>query len=75
MGWLAVVAVPQLLRALPLPAIALIAAGGLAYSAGAVVYFFDDPDVRSTFGLHELWHVFVLVGSSLHFAAIIVYIT
>lgn len=75
MGWLAVVAVPQLLRALPLPAIALIAAGGLAYSAGAVVYFFDDPDVRPTFGLHELWHVFVLAGSSLHFAAIIVYIT
>lgn len=74
MGWMAVIAVPKLIEALPLPALALIAAGGLAYTVGAIVYFFDDPDVRPTFGLHEIWHIFVLAGSGFHFAAIAVFV-
>ena len=74
MGWMAVVALPQLVRRLPMPALALIAAGGLAYSVGAIVYMFDDPDVRPGFGLHEIWHLFVLTGSGLHFAAVAGYV-
>ncbi len=74
MGWLAVVAIPKLIEALPLPALVLIAAGGLAYTIGAIVYLFDDPDVRPTFGLHEIWHLFVLAGSGFHFAAISVFV-
>ena len=74
MGWLAVIALPQLIRTLPIGAIVLIAAGGLAYSGGAIFYLFDNPDVRPVFGLHETWHLFVLTGAACHYAAIAVYI-
>lgn len=74
MGWLAVIILPRLIRVLPPAALVLIGAGGLAYMVGAVVYSFDDPDVRPTFGLHEVWHLFVLAGSSLHFAAIALFV-
>jgi hemolysin III len=74
MGWLAVIALPQLIRVLPLPALLLIVVGGLAYSGGALVYLFDDPDVRPVFGLHEAWHLFVLAGAACHFAAIGLYV-
>lgn len=74
MGWLVVLILPRLIAALPMAALILIGAGGLAYTIGAIVYSFDDPDVRPLFGLHEVWHLFVLAGSGLHFAAIAVFV-
>lgn len=68
MGWLAVVAIAPLTRNLPPPAILWLLAGGLAYTAGALIYAIERPDPFPTvFGHHEVFHVFVLAGSALHF--------
>ncbi len=49
-------------------AIAWAAAGGLAYTVGAAVYYFERPDPwPQVFGHHELWHVFVLLGAGCHY--------
>jgi hemolysin III len=75
MGWLGVIALPQILHALPLGGIALLVGGGLTYSLGAIIYSLDDPLHRPRyFNWHDLWHLFVMAGSGLHFAAVLVYV-
>ena len=75
MGWIAVGAAPALLRAVPAGGMAWVLAGGLTYSAGALVYGLKRPNpVPGVFGFHEVWHIFVLAGSACHFWAILQYI-
>ncbi len=68
MGWLAIVAVRPFLREVPLGGLVLIAAGGLAYTAGVAFYTAD----RLRYG-HFVWHLFVLTGTCCHYAAILWY--
>ena len=71
MGWVSVVALPAILRHLSASQVTLIVAGGLAYTAGAIVFLLRRPDPwPRRFGYHEVWHVFTVVGAGLHFAAI-----
>lgn len=52
----------------------LVAAGGLLYLAGAVVYASERPDPNpAVFGYHEIFHVLVVVAAAAHFAAIALY--
>ena len=75
MGWLGVIATPQIIHALPPGGITLLVGGGLAYSLGAIIYNLDDPLNRPRyFNLHDLWHRFVMAGSGLHFAAVLIYV-
>lgn len=75
MGWIAVIAGPQLFRTLPAGGIAWVLAGGLIYSAGALVYGLKRPNpAPGIFGFHELWHLFVLAGSACHFWAVLEYV-
>ncbi len=68
MGWIAVVAVSPLMHHFPLQALAWLLAGGLAYTIGAVIYAVERPDpFPQAFGHHEIFHIFVLAGSALHF--------
>jgi len=67
MGWLALVFLPPLTLAVPLSAILWLVAGGIAYTAG--VLFFVNERVRYA---HFVWHLFVLTGTSCHFAAVFV---
>lgn len=68
MGWLAVGAVPVLLRTMPISAMLWMLAGGLAFTGGTVIYATGRPKLwPGTFGAHDLWHVFVLCGSACHF--------
>jgi hemolysin III len=69
MGWCVVVAAKPLLAALVLGGVALLVAGGVAYSMGIVFYAW-----RSLPYAHAIWHGFVLAGSALHFAAVLVYV-
>jgi len=51
---------------------ALFAAGGGAYTVGAVIYALKRPNpIPGFFGFHEIFHGFVLLGAGLHFAAIL----
>lgn len=65
LGWCPALCSPWLAANVPLNVGALIVAGGLAYTAG--LYFFLRD---KTFGYHAMWHIFVIAGSALHFAAI-----
>jgi hemolysin III len=75
MGWVAVIAAPALLRAVPPDGITWILAGGLVYSAGALIYGLKRPNLLpGTFGFHEVWHLFVIAGSACHFWAVLHYV-
>ena len=69
MGWVAVVAAAPLVARMPGAGLALLVAGGLLYTAGAVVFMFDS---RVRFA-HFVWHLFVLGGSACHFFAVLWY--
>ncbi len=69
MGWLVLIAVVPLFEHVPLPGIALLAAGGIAYTAG-VVFFMLDSRVRYA---HAVWHGFVVAGTGCHFLAVLRY--
>lgn len=72
LGWLAVIPLVQLIRNLPLQAIILLFAGGIAYSVGAVIY--SKKALRlpiRALGFHEVFHLFVALGSALHFVMIV----
>lgn len=75
MGWLAVLLFPTLMDKLPPGFLIWIAAGGIAYSTGALVYGFKRPNpIPYWFGHHEIWHLFVLAGTFSHFWAIYQYL-
>jgi len=69
MGWLVVVAARPLLERLAGPGVVWLAAGGLAYTLGAVVFLLDNR-IRYA---HAVWHCFVLTGSVCHFFAALWY--
>lgn len=69
MGWIGVFAVHPLLTALGFMPIALIVAGGLAYSLGVIFFAWKRLPHH-----HAIWHVFVLTGSVLHYLAIAIYV-
>jgi hemolysin III len=68
MGWLVVIAAPEVLRVMPLSGLAWIIAGGIAYTAG--VGFYAAHRVRYA---HFAWHLFVLAGTTCHFFAVLWY--
>jgi hemolysin III len=71
LGWVAIIATPQLADRLGALGIAMIFAGGLLYSLGAIVYARKRPDPYPTvFGYHEIFHVLVVAAAALHFAVI-----
>lgn len=67
MGWLILVAIGPVWSSLGGAAVGWILAGGLAYTAGVAFYVWD----RLPFN-HMVWHLFVLAGSALHFAGIMI---
>lgn len=69
MGYMALLAAAPLAAAVPAGGLVWLVAGGLAYTAGAIVFTRRRPDpFPGRFGHHEIWHVMVLVGSGCHFA-------
>ena len=71
LGWVGVAALPQLARSDGLAAVALLAAGGLAYTLGAIVYARRRPDpVPAVFGYHEVFHALTLVALACQYVAI-----
>ena len=65
MGWLVLVAVVPLLRALPSAGFAWLVAGGLCYSLGVIFFQWRKLPYH-----HAVWHLFVLAGSACHVAAV-----
>jgi hemolysin III len=71
LGWLAIVATPQLLHSLSRPELALLVGGGVLYTVGAVVLARRRPDPHpAVFGYHEVWHTFVVGANACHFVLV-----
>lgn len=69
MGWLIVVAAPQLAAAIGSHGMAWLVAGGISYSVGAIFYTMN----RMPFN-HAVWHVFVLAGGVCHFMSVVLHV-
>jgi len=70
MGWLVVIALRPLVRALPVGGIVWMGAGGLLYTTG-IAFYVADKRLRHA---HGVWHLFVLAGSATHYLAILLYL-
>lgn len=75
LGWVGVVALPEVVAGAGLACMLLILAGGIAYSVGAVVYALKRPDPFPTvFGYHEIFHLLIVVAVALQYSAIAFYV-
>jgi hemolysin III len=74
MGWVIVIALKPLVAVMPLDGIHWLAAGGIIYTIGGVVYTIKKPNLHPKFGFHELWHTMVLLGAACHYIAILRYV-
>ena len=70
MGWLCVLAFVPIFHALPRAGFDWLLAGGIIYTIGGVIYALKVPLFNSrhkNFGSHEIFHIFVMLGSACHF--------
>jgi len=75
LGWIALIPLLQLLSNLPSGAIVLMFAGGILYTIGAIIYAVKCFDFfPNLFGFHEIFHLFIMAGSIVHFVMIVRYI-
>jgi len=72
MGWLVIIPFKTLITAMPSNIFALLVAGGIFYTMGALVYAFKKPDIQIlNIGFHEVFHLFVNAGAVFHLLTII----
>ena len=69
MGWLVIIAGPQVLAATGMQCVSWLIAGGLAYTVGAAFYMRKSMPFN-----HAIWHGFVLLGAACHFVAVVGYV-
>lgn len=68
MGWLVIFAIVPIYEALPTAGFLWLLAGGLLYTVGGILYAVKWPGRNNPrFGCHEIFHVFILLGSLCHF--------
>jgi hemolysin III len=71
LGWAGVAAMPQIAAHEGITPVVLLAAGGLAYTVGAVVYATQRPDpVPHVFGYHEVFHALTIVALACQYVAV-----
>ena len=71
LGWVSILPatiLSNLFTVVPFNALLLLLLGGLFYTTGFPIYYWQKPDpFPNIFGHHEIWHLFVLAGSASHF--------
>ena len=71
LGWVAIAVLPQIFDRIGIAGSVLVLAGGLAYTAGALVYALRRPDpLPAVFGYHEVFHALVIVAVACQYSAI-----
>ncbi len=74
-GWTALVAAAPLSAWLTAVPLALLVLGGILYTVGGLVYAAKRPDpFPRIFGYHEVFHAFVVAGSTVHFSVVAAFI-
>lgn len=76
MGWVAIAAFVPLKAAIGWQGLGMLLAGGIAYTVGALIYALKKPNlaILKSFGFHEIFHVFVMIGSAFHIAFMFLYV-
>lgn len=76
MGWVAAAAFVPLKAAVGWGGLGMLLAGGIAYTVGALIYGLKKPNlaILKSFGFHEIFHVFVMIGSAFHIAFMFLYV-
>jgi len=75
LGWVAIVAVAEVIDHYLGGPLALLLAGGVLYTIGGVIYAMRRPDPwPRVFGYHEVFHAFVVAGSAVHYSLVVAYI-
>jgi len=69
MGWSALSVAGPLFHTLPAGGVVLVVAGGVVYTLGVPFYAFERMPYN-----HAVWHVFVMIGSLLHFFGVLLYV-
>lgn len=74
-GWISIFLIPALSKTMSMGGIVLLFLGGVAYTLGAVIYATKWPRIKSNiFGFHEIFHLFVMVGSFCHYFMVFKYV-
>ena len=73
MGW-AVLFDISIFKEMSGVALFLLAAGGISYTIGGIIYIVKKPNISNRFGFHELFHMFILMGSVFHYLMILFYV-
>lgn len=76
MGWLSITAFVPLMKAVGWDGFGMLLGGGIAYTVGALIYALKKPNlaILKSFGFHEIFHVFVMIGSAFHIAFMFMYV-
>ena len=75
MGWLALFVIKPLYEAIPFGGIVLLVLGGVFYTIGAVIYGTKPKTLQfKNLGFHEIFHIFIILGSLCHFFAVFKYV-
>ncbi len=74
LGWFALFVIKPLYLALPRAGFFLLVGGGIMYTIGGLIYALKKPSFSNYFGFHELFHIFVILGSFFHFLCIFLYL-
>ncbi len=62
------------LTLLPVGAVLLLLCEGISYSIGAVCYILKKPNLSPAIGFHEIFHIFILLGTLFHFLTVLFYV-
>ena len=75
MGWISVFIVIPLYKSIALGGILLLLAGGISYTIGAIIYGLKPKALKfKGLGFHEIFHIFILIGSLCHYIAVFKYV-
>ncbi|MFP4394295.1 MAG: PAQR family membrane homeostasis protein TrhA [Anaerolineales bacterium] len=75
MGWLAALIPWEIMSSLPGGALVWLIVGGVIFTIGAGVYITKKMDFApGVFGFHEVWHIFVILGTVSHYIGVLMYI-
>lgn len=75
MGWISVFIIIPLYKSIALGGILLLLAGGISYTIGAIIYGLKPKALKfKNLGFHEIFHIFILIGSLCHYIAVFKYV-
>lgn len=75
MGWIAIFFIPSMAEVISSGGILLLLIGGVFYTIGGIIYGLKPSFLTfKRMGFHEIFHIFILIGSLFHFLTIYLYV-